>query len=252
LQELADNINQGLQNAKVNEVFPDYWSARIDETASDVLGILNIGPAAGIGLIGYFRGLNAAFGGAAALRNDGPDDDPHPADILRGFLAASCVRRLKFSGAKAWATVIEEETRKDVTTIQLSGVQVNEDEARKSADVIAEVIMHGKMGSLENHALGDIQNWHNADEKIVQRLRGLLTTVGQMPANIESGIYAAHVVAAAVTAALSHGADITLLFDRMLGFLKKMHDANPSWGPLFVTHPGNIVADYAYIRHASL
>jgi hypothetical protein len=37
--------------------------------------------------------------------------------------------------------------------------------------------------------------------------------------------------------------------DRMLAMLKAMHDANPSWGPLFVRHPGSLVADRAYIRH---
>jgi len=252
LQELADKVNQGLHSAKLGDPFPDYWSERIDETASDVLGVLNLGPAAGIGLVGYFRGLNAAFTGSATLRNNGPDQDPHPADILRGFLAACCVRRLKFSGAAAWAAVIEDETRKDVTTIRLSGVTISEEDARKSADVVAEVIMQAKLHALENHSLGYIQNWRNTDELIVQQLRGLLTTVGQLPTKLESGIYAAHAVAAAVTAALSQNANIPLLFDRMLGILKKMHDSNPSWGPLFVAHPGNIVADYAYIDHASL
>ena len=52
------------------------------------MGILNLGPAAGIGLIAYFRGLGAAFGQPPKLRSDGPADDPHPADIVRGYLAA--------------------------------------------------------------------------------------------------------------------------------------------------------------------
>lgn len=252
LQELADKVYEGLQKAKVGAPFPEYWAERMDETASDVLGILNMGPAAGIGLIGYFRGLNAAFGGSAKLRNDGPDEDPHPADISRGFLAAACVRRLKFSDAAAWATVIEDETRKDVTSIHLSNTMVSEADVRKSAEIVAEVIMHTRLESLENHALGYIQNWRNADEKIVQQLRGLLTSLGQLPIKLESGIYAAHVVAAGVTAALSHNANIPMLFDRMLGTLKKMHDANPSWGPLYIAHPGNVAAHFAYLDHASL
>lgn len=35
----------------------DYWCACIEETACDVLGILNLGPAFGIGFIGYLRGV---------------------------------------------------------------------------------------------------------------------------------------------------------------------------------------------------
>jgi hypothetical protein len=34
----------------------------------------------------------------------------------------------------------------------------------------------------------------------------------------------------------------------MLTALKAMHDANPSWGPLHVAHPGNVVAVEAYLR----
>jgi hypothetical protein len=252
LQELAENVNNGLREAGLDDPLPEYWSDRIDETASDVLGILNMGPAAGIGLIGYFRGLNAAFGAGPTLRNEGRDTDPHPADIVRGFLAAACVRRLKFGGAHAWAAVIEGEALNDLTTVRLSGVEISEAAARQSADVVAQVIMHGRLQSLQNHPLDYIQNWRNTDERIVQQLRRLLTIVGQLPTRIESGVYAAHVVAAAVTAGLSQGADTSTLFDRMLVLLKKMHDANPSWGPLFVAHPGDIAADYAYMNYAVL
>ena len=91
---LEDQLSGAVRTALVKEfpngsVLPDYWANRMDETASDVLGILNMGPAAAIGVIGYFRGLNAAWGGGPHLRNDGPANDVHPADIVRGFLAAS-------------------------------------------------------------------------------------------------------------------------------------------------------------------
>lgn len=76
------------------------------------MGVLNMGPAAGIWLVVYFRGLNAAFTGVATLRNDGPSGDPHPADILRGFLAAATVRLLSFDDAVTWADAIEQETER--------------------------------------------------------------------------------------------------------------------------------------------
>ena len=121
---LQDEISRAVRAAIVADglggPLADYWSQRIDETASDVMGILNMGPAAGIGLVVYFRGLNAAFSGVATLRNDGPDGDPHPADILRGFLAAATVRLLSFDGAAAWADAIEQETEKDVTQIRIA------------------------------------------------------------------------------------------------------------------------------------
>jgi len=57
--------------------------------------------------------------------------------------------------------------------------------------------------------------------------------------NLE-GAYAAHVVAASIEASLSKDADIPFIFRRMINILKQMHDTNPSWGPMFIEHRGNI------------
>lgn len=224
-----------------------YWADRIDETASDVLGILNMGPAPAIGLIGFFRGLNAAFSGRPALRNIGPASDPHPADIVRGFLASATVRQLEFSQASAWADVIEAETTKDVADIVLAGKPIDLQVAKSSAEIVSRVIVGHPMSSLENHALGQIQNWRDQDEAIVQRLRLVLTTANSLPSDLTAGVFAAHLVAGATMAALVRGANIPVLFRRMVDLLKKMNDKNPSFGPLRVRHPGNITRDRTYI-----
>jgi hypothetical protein len=247
-EELSQSVRTALQAQKIGSGLPEYWASRIDETASDVLGILNMGPAAGIGIIGYFRGLNAAFGGKPKLRNDGPEDDPHPADIVRGYLAASTVSLLSFSSAGEWAKVIVSETDKDLSKIRLEGKVVNADIAKQSAKLVASTLVKAKMESLENHALGEIQDWRNHDERIARQMSSILTTAVQTPSRLASGIYAAHAVAAAVMAALSKDADIQLIFDRLLDVLKTMHNANPSWGPLYVVHPGDLVARTAYMR----
>jgi hypothetical protein len=57
------------------------------------------------------------------------------------------------------------------------------------------------------------------------------------------------VVAAAVVEALSSSDGIATVFTRMVAILKAMHDQNPSWGPLFVSHPGNISRDVIYVPH---
>jgi hypothetical protein len=77
-KELRDSLGNSMQYANLSSSLSDYWASRIDETASHVLGILNMGPTAGIALIGYFRALNAAAGGKPQLRNIGPSNDPHP------------------------------------------------------------------------------------------------------------------------------------------------------------------------------
>lgn len=246
--ELRQIIREALKDAKMGKGLPRYWSERLDETASDVLGILNMGPAAGLGLIGYFRGLNAAISGSPTLRNTGAREDPHPADILRGFLAASTVKLLEFEGAERWSNALAAETRKDVSTIRLGGVQISEQEARDSAAIVARALVRTEVESLEGHALGEIQDWRDVDEAIVNELGDVLSGVKQLRAEFASGVFAAHVVAAAVVAAVSQDGDIPALFDRMLTILKAMHDGNPSWGPLFVVHPSNVARHRAYVR----
>jgi hypothetical protein len=245
-EELSQQIQLELKKQNIGFGLDDYWSSRIDETASDAMGILNMGPAAAIGLIGYFRGLNAAYTGKPKLRSDGPKDDPHPADILRGYLGASVVQLLGFDGASAWANIIEQETNKDVGVIKLNGVTVSPKVAHQSAEIVAGVLTSYKSRVLQGHALIEIQDWRNADEEKVSILRKILTTNIPLPLDLTTGLYAAHVVAAAVMEALSKDSNIPIVFSRMISILKAMHDQNPSWGPLFIVHPSTITRDLAY------
>jgi hypothetical protein len=148
--QLAQAVNTKVA-AEVGEDIADYWATRIDETASDVMGILNMGPAAAIGLVVYFRGLSLASDGVAVLRSQGPASDPHPADIVRGYLAAETVALLPFSQNAAWSKVIAGETDKDVRNIVLAGKKVSREQARKSARGVAAAIATTKAKSLENH-----------------------------------------------------------------------------------------------------
>jgi hypothetical protein len=43
--------------------------------------------------------------------------DEHPADILRGYLAAYSVELLSFDGCDKWAKMVESETEKDPCVI---------------------------------------------------------------------------------------------------------------------------------------
>lgn len=244
-QELADHLYQAI--TPLGAGLADYWASRIDETASDVLGILNMGPAAGIGLIGYFRALSSAYGGDGKLRSNGPAGDPHPADILRGFLAAEVVALLLFSNRAAWSKAIENETLKDLGEIVLAGELVSSDIAQQSARIVAQTLVSYKANSLEGHSLGAIQNWRNYDELRVSALRVALRTALPVPPALLVGTYAAHAVAAGVVEIVSDGRHIPMVFTRMLGILKAMHNRNPSWGPLFVKYPGAITRQLGYL-----
>lgn len=241
---LHNQLSRAVQDALEQEGFknslPSYWGRRIDETTSDILGILNMGPSVGLGLIGYFRGISVARGGKPKLRNTG-GIGPHPAMILRGYLAASTIRLLSFEGAEEWSNLVEEESKKDLETIELEGIKMKSEDAIRSAKIVAETISKTKLNSLENHSLLEIQNWRDHDQTIVKET---LTPVFKNPAvsasDIPDDVYAAHVVAAAIESAVTRDGNIGLIHNTMLRILKIMHDLNPSWGPLFVMHPGNI------------
>jgi hypothetical protein len=178
------------------------------------------------------------------LSSDGPADDPHPADLVRGYVSAEVVRLLLFSSAGMWADAIVKETDKDAGKIVLAGDKVTAAQAKKSAAVVARTIAATALDALDGHAFSEIQNWRDVDELIVAKLMPSLSTAASLPATYVGGAYAAHVVSAAVMAALEKAAPIPKIFERMIGVLKQMHDGNPSWGPLYVVHPGDIARDF--------
>ena len=227
-EELTMLVDTALRQAKLQRL-ASYWSQRMDETASDVLGLLNIGPAAGIGLIGYFRGLREAWEHSPTLSNNGSAEDSHPADILRGYLAAATVRLLDFSARNAWAKAIENETERDLSQIVLEGKPVKSTDAAVSAQIVAKAIAASPLRSLEKHRLLDIQNWSDEDESMAARIRKTLAegSADSTP----PGTYAAHAVAAAVTLAASSHGQPALLLRRLIDTLSGMHDRNPDWGP---------------------
>ncbi len=114
LDELAQKVYDAVYKKFKSRSLANYWSTCIDETTADVCGYLNMGPSLGVGLIGYFRAL-----GNGKLRTVGSRDDPHPIDLLRGYLAAAVAKRLNFSGASDWSQVIFQETKKDNDTLYL-------------------------------------------------------------------------------------------------------------------------------------
>ena len=244
LRELSDKVANNVSAAKLGNGLAEYWSDRIDETASDVLGILNLGPAAAVGVLAYFRGINASLGWGPVLSSEGDADDPHPADIVRAWLGAEVVRHLKFKNATTWADALVKEIDRDAAKVVLAGMNVTTANAKKSAAVVAQTIASQKLNTLDGHAFDEIQNWRDRDETLIANLTDPLTMAVDLPARYAGGTYAAHVVAAAVMSALKTPQAIPVIFDRMLGLLKVMHDANPSWGPLYVVHPGDVARDF--------
>lgn len=237
-EELAKVVRTRLLADKSAPVVADYWADRIEESAADVLGVLNMGPAAAEGLIGYFRGLNGAWGEGPALRTDGPVGDDHPADLARAYLAAETVRLLSFKGASRWADKLIAEADRDLGRIHLGDTAVTAGVAKASAAAVARAIATTPLASLEGRTLLQIQDWRDSDEAIVAELRrSLRGGAGGGEAGRDAaagayaaGAYAAHAVAAGVQEAVSGEADPVRVMGRMVAMLAAMHDRNPAWG----------------------
>jgi hypothetical protein len=227
--ELAERVRSSLLAEKLSPALADYWADRIDETAADVLGVLNMGPAAAVGLVGYFRALNGAFGGTPTLRNVGREEDPHPADIARAYLAAETVRLLSFEGAGRWADRLVAEADRDLGKIRLGDVAVTAGVAKASAAAVARAIVRTRLGALEGHALGEIQGWSDRDEAVVAALRRRIHEGGRGAGEYAAGAYAAHAVAAGVYEAVSGGTRPADAMREMVAVLDAMHARNPAF-----------------------
>ena len=232
LDELAQKVQEAVLQQFNSQDLATYWANCIDEASADVCGYLNIGPTLGAALIAYFRAL-----GDGKLRTVGSTDDPHPIDLLRGYLGAAVVKRLSFSDANAWSQTIANETAKDngdLSFVDQNGnsvpFPVSFDVAVASADVVAQVIMQAKLDTLQGHAFQDLEDWKDQDQAFVDQLVPVLSSTATLPDSLKgSGFYAAYVIAAATQAALQQGGDLPTLFRNMQNFLADMHQLNPTW-----------------------
>lgn len=226
-----------------------YWSRKIDETASDVLGILNMGPAAAVGLLAYFR----------ALRPNGrllPHDtgSPHPTDIARGYLAAAAVGHCAFDHRNAWRQLLTDEVNRDVPPegLWLDNVNYPADVVRVSAGLAALAIMNDRVRALEDHSITEIQNWTNEDNRIVQLLCTQVFMSGRaLPQAMHSGVYAAHGVAAAILVSLLDGR-ISTHQARMIEMLGTMHRSNVAWTGLAFSHAGGMLPPHVVHTSATI
>jgi hypothetical protein len=232
LNELGQKVYAAIMARYHSPALASYWAKCIDESSADVCGILNLGPSAGIGLIGYFRAL-----GNGKLRVVGGTNDPHPIDLLRGYLGAGVVKRLNFKAAAAWSQIIFNETKKDngpLYFVDQNGMRIPFPvafaDAVSSADLVAEVIMRSKLNALQGHSLQEIDDWQDIDQDLVDNLVPCFKNNSPLPANLNGpDFYAAYVVAGATQAGLQGGAALPQIFTQMQIYLASMHFQNPTW-----------------------
>lgn len=224
-QELQAAVGAELKAEGFEPLIVDYWSSRLEESASDVCGILHMGPAVGVGLICGFRAQNEVMSDSRRMSGEGTADNPHPATILRGYMAAKTASFLNVSSAADWSALIASETDKDVTDIHLNGELIDTDKARHSAEVVATTIATKPIGALGGRSLRDVRNWNDDDEAVVSEIKELQSELAIT--TVSEAVCGSHAVSAAIRSVLDRQHVISAAFDNMQNHLQALHKQNP-------------------------
>lgn len=189
------------ENPKPAELQALVWSYWIDQTAADIYGVLNAGPAFAMNVAALFAAINArldpkrpkpylrsrAGASASGLL------DPHPPDILRVALTIGVVESMHHLAAETRARYvadlqeIEEAAAQGATEIELQGavpipgharlqidVRVPRAEWREAARAVGSLVADVKLKTLGERPVQDIESWCDTDEATTQQLRAAL------------------------------------------------------------------------------
>lgn len=233
----------GREASSVSDFAVDYWNSTIDETASDICSVLNLGPAAGIGLVVSLlsRSENKKF------INEFPINEVHPIDVLRILLVIESIRCMKnldinvINGYTNFFEGIIDKYCQNKNELKLYTTRSNHQkyydvivpfhEMRETAKIVANTIIYGNLKTLNDHHLSEINNWNNHDEILVQRLIKDLSH-NNIP-SLDPGpdgnqVYAAHILSAGILEIIK-SAKITQVTSLCVEALNKLFESNPVW-----------------------
>jgi hypothetical protein len=248
--KLSESVTiNGRDDYSVAEFAAQYWRKRIDETASDVCGVLNLGPAAGFGLALLLLTLRDN-----RLAHSLSAQEVHPFDPLRIILAADVIRSVRdldFPTCEAYADALEYVVNEYGSDAQNEGfilhsrtknghyleAKIPYEGMRETVKTVAEVISSTRLKSLEYHSLSEINTWTNSDEILVKIIADDLQdnkdeAIEQGPD--EQMVYAAHLLAGGIMA-LMKNREIERVSEDTIASLVTLHEKNPVWKG-FPTH----------------
>jgi hypothetical protein len=192
---LLNELAQGVQALSgLPQGIGALWASWIDEAASDVYGLLNIGPAFGVSLAAFFSALEVAEPGGAnqtlgrigstLLVRGNALLDPHPVDLLRVYLAmgaTSVLKGLAPATRQNWITLlasIAKEAAGRARSIDVFDVDQRAIVEKlplmamaNAAQAVGAYIATAQLSSLESHSVQDIETWDDADEATATAIR---------------------------------------------------------------------------------
>ncbi|MBV9313861.1 MAG: hypothetical protein JO100_08985 [Pseudonocardia sp.] len=227
------------------------WAYWMDEAASDVYGVLNIGPTFGLNLAAFFSALLSGFTGTATPRlraATGPDQagnlDVHPTDILRLDLIQGVVESLtglSQASRAAYTSALDELSAMcggDAATVSLqglirtdngSGVKVNTSAPmstmKAAARTVGSYIATAKLSALSGHSIQTIETWDDPDELAAQNVMNALRA-GQSITHVGDD---AQLLAGATLAAFAGAASYSDLTHSLNEALDASWASDPVW-----------------------
>jgi hypothetical protein len=181
----------------VNQFLGLLWSHWIDEAASDVYGVMNIGPEFGLNLVAFFAALGERIQptGTPSLRTfSGPDQqsgvlDPHPTDIVRPYLikgATEALLGLSADRRNQYAqdlVTLAQLTGGDAGTVRIQGIiptgpgvglpfnaRVPMELMQTAAQRVGSLIAGGTFAALGGNSIQALETWDDTDEDTAVRI----------------------------------------------------------------------------------
>jgi hypothetical protein len=236
---VASALSKDLPADAEREILVDHWSHTVEETAADVLGVLNMGPAAAVAALIVLRATAQPGNGEQESLIEAELLDRHPVPVLRIVAMAEVLRQRGFGRTLAeyplayrLADVLHREAKGivGVGTLGVGGRAINRENAFEAARIAGRVVAIARAPALGEVSLRAVQTWRDRDQWLADHLRGVLRGEADGAELLGADFYAAHVVAAAILEAPHQPDLIPVLHRRMIDLFNAMHEANPSWG----------------------
>ena len=268
LEEMAGKLQQHFGGGPIQpgghitpaQLLSLIWPWWVDEAASDIYGLLNIGPAFALNLAFFFAGFRAPKGGLkpndppllATVSGFDPSDpsralDVHPTDILRLSLAIGATQSLK-GLSQATRTAYVNDLRQLITLcsggatqITLVGyvytdnthavpVQVKVPIApmQAAAEAAGSLMVSATFKRLAGHSIQDIETWDDADDATARHAAQLMGA-GQSAVGAGDD---AHLLAGATLALLDAPAKYTAISTLLNAALDDSYARDKIWNPL--------------------
>lgn|GEM_PF-6866736 len=174
IDEIRANVLKHFQVSKVSNYLVNYWidpvvdihgrkvRTQIDEIVSDIFGVLDLGPAGAIGLIGH---LKEVFLDQWVSRQEDHASPP----MLRELVVSRASIDLDFENKGAWSYTITNIVKKDCPnsgTIFLGGLPFRVEDLVQSITHLVFSVLNDPLRSLGNKSLKQFRVWNREDQKI--------------------------------------------------------------------------------------